>query len=457
MDYDPASAPRLRGLLLGCALAVAAVSRMQAQSPLPTWLTDLSFAAREGYDDNVLIVSGLGMPEASSWTTALSLKVGTEFAGLLPKGGPFQSLSVTYQPERDWYHQAPSEDYTAHRLAALVKGKSGPLTFSLDESFLYVDGSKIGVTYAANQLSGAAASQFDKYRNFYSQAVPRERRNQVQDRYGAQVRYDTASTFVRLVSNLIYYNLNTELFNTSAAPYKGYQDWPDRWDLNLGADWGFKLAPGWALFAGYRDGYQHQDQFSLGINSDQHFSSNRYQRVLLGVEGKLAPWLAVKLAAGPDLRDYNPMTPITSLRTTRMYEEGSVVATVSASQSLSIAYKKWMFVSSTGVAPYTDTNLSAIYHWTVSKSLGVDVGAKYQEANFGMGDDYAGSAPSLRDDTDYQASFGVSYVLRPGTSLSLNYAYDKGLNGLAGLAATYYPAYRNFEHAVISAGVQTKF
>ena len=247
------------------------------------------------------------------------------------------------------------------------------------------------------------------------------------------------------------------MFNTSAAPYKGYQDWPDRWDLNLGADWGFKLAPGWALFAGYRDGYQHQDQFSLGINSDQHFSSNRYQRVLLGVEGKLAPWLAVKLAAGPDLRDYNPMTPITSLRTTRMYEEGSVVATVSASQSLSITYKKWMFVSSTGVAPYTDTNLSAIYHWTVSKSLGVDVGAKYQEANFGMGDDYAGSAPSLRDDTDYQASFGVSYVLRPGTSLSLNYAYDKGLNGLAGLAATYYPAYRNFEHAVISAGVQTKF
>jgi len=39
-----------------------------------------------------------------------------------------------------------------------------------------------------------------------------------------------------------------------------------------------------AFTLGWRDGYQHQDQFSLGHQQRPAFSSNHYQRVLLGLK-----------------------------------------------------------------------------------------------------------------------------------------------------------------------------
>jgi hypothetical protein len=79
------------------------------------------------------------------------------------------------------------------------------------------------------------------------------------------------------------------------------------------------------------------------------------------------------------------------------------------------------------------------------------------EANFKPGDDLEGSAPSLRDDTDCQGSVGIGYALAPHLAASVTYAYDKGLNGMGGLPATYYPAYRDFEHAIVAMGLQVKF
>lgn len=423
----------------------------------PAWLADLSISDKESYDDNVLVVSGQGMPEQSSWVNTASFKFGIDLAPVFADGDSIQSFSFVYQADGAVYAQDSAEDYTANRFNDLFKGKVGNFSYSLDNSFLYDDGSKLGATYALNQLSGAAANQNDKYRNFFSQAVPRERRNQYQDRYTAQVRYDTADIFFRPISNLTYYNLNTYLFNTSVAPYKGYQDWPDRWDINGGLDLGFKVAQDFAFTLGWRDGYQHQDQFSLGINSDQHFSSNHYQRVLLGLEGKPAHWLNVKAAAGPDFRDYNPQTSISDLRTTRYYGEALATAALSKNQSLTLTYKQWLFVSSTGLAPYYDTLGSLVYHWSATRQLSFDLGAKYQEANFKLGDDLAGSAPSLRDDTDCQGSIGINYALAPHLVASFTYAYDKGLNILNGLAATYYPAYRDFEHGVVGTSLQFKF
>ncbi|MGD1031121.1 MAG: hypothetical protein ABSA05_08280 [Opitutaceae bacterium] len=459
--------PTTRLVSLGAAAAVLVFSKtaraddpgaaVAGSSAKPVWLTDLSFSDKESYDDNVLVVSGQGMPEQSSWLNTASFKLGVDLAPVLADGNAVQSLAFAYQADRFFYAQAPAEDYTAHRFNELFRGKVGSFSYSLDNAFLYEDGSRLGATYALNQLTGPAANQDDKYRNFFSQAVPRERRNQIQDRYTAQVRYDTADFFFRPISTLTYYNLNTALFNTSAAPYKGYQDWPDRWDVNGGGDLGFKATPDLAFTLGYRDGYQHQDQFSPGINSDQHFSSNHYQRVLLGLEGKPAPWLNVKLAAGPDFRDYNPQTPISALRTTRYYGEALATAALPGNQSLTLNYKQWLFVSSTGLAPYYDTLCSIFYHWNATRQLGLDMGAKYMEANFKPGDDFEGSAPSLRDDTDCQGSIGINYALSPHLAASITYTYDKGLNDLGGLAAAYFPAYRDFEHAIVAMGLQFKF
>jgi len=423
------------------------------------WLTDLSLLGKESHDDNVLVVSGLGMPEQSSWVTDVTFRLGVDFAPLLNAGPALSSLTFVYQGERADYHDLPSENYTSHRLNDIFKGKLGNFSYSLDNAFLFVDGNKLAETYAANQLSGAAANQGDKYRNNFTHAVPRERRNQDQDRYTAQVRWDFANNllFVRPISNMTYYNMNTYLFNTSKAPYLGYQDYPDRYDINGGADFGVNVTSNIALTVGYRDGFQHQDQFALAINSDQHFSSNHYQRALLGIEGQVTKWLSLKFAAGPDFRNYNPDTAITHDRTTRYYGEGTATATLSNNQSLSLTYKDWFFVSSTGLVPYQDIIYTLTYHLNVTPRLGLDLGARYLEANYTLGDDTAGSAPSLRDDLDYEGSAGFSYLVVPHLTASVAYVYNKGENGLESLAASLDPAYRDFEHAVVTFGLKYAF
>jgi hypothetical protein len=423
----------------------------------PSWLSDLALGDTESYDDNVLIVSGKGLKPQDSWVNDLSFKIGFNIADLLGKPAGIQTFTVAYVPDKVWYSNASQEDYTAHRFVLALKAKSDDWSVGVDESFLYNDGNKLAETYALNQLSGAAANQNDKYRNNYSHAVARERRNQDQDRYNAFIQYDQPDFFFRPVSTLTFYKLNTLLFNTSKAPYEGYQDYIDRYDVNAGADLGYKLAPNISLVLGYRDGYQNQAGFAPALNSDQHYSSNHYQRLLGGIEGKPLNWLSVKLALGPDFRDYNPNTPISDLHTTRFYGEGVATATLAPNQSLSLNYKQWYFVSSTGLVPYEDITYALTYHWSATPEWGLDLGAKYLEANYTLGDDLAGSAPSLRDDLDYALSLGVTYNITKNLIASVGYNYDKGENGLSTLAAKYQPYYRDFLHDVTSVGLKYKF
>ena len=112
------------------------------------------------------------------------------------------------------------------------------------------------------------------------------------------------------MASLLYYNLKTDWHNAGIAPYLGYQNFPDRYDVNGGADLGFKVIPALAVTLGYRYGHQYQEQFPATISGDRHYSSSDYQRVLVGLEGNLWSWLNVRLVAGPDFRVYNSMAPV---------------------------------------------------------------------------------------------------------------------------------------------------
>jgi hypothetical protein len=112
---------------------------------------------KESYDDNLLRVSGKGLPVESSWVSVASLKLGFDLSSLVAADpGTIQTFSIVYQPDRAVYSQAPSADFTAHRVNTTLKGKSGALTFSFDDAFLYNDGNKLAPIYALNQLSTAA-------------------------------------------------------------------------------------------------------------------------------------------------------------------------------------------------------------------------------------------------------------------------------------------------------------
>lgn len=423
----------------------------------PSWLKELSFGIKESYDDNLLRVSGKGLPIESSWVTVDSLKLGVDLTAL-GDGSPgiIQTLSIFYEPDRADYSQAHSADFTAHHVNTLLNGKSGNLRFSVDDAFLYNDGNDLAPIYALNQLSNASANQNDKYRNALAHAPSRERLKQIQDRYTAFVQYDSKYLFLRPISSLNYINMGTLLFNTSIAPYKGYQDYVDRYDINVGTDIGLKLSPNWALTLGYRDGYQYQQQYAEAINSDQHFSSNHYQRLLFGLEGR-QDGLTVKLAAGPDFRDFNPNTPINDLHTTRIYAEAAITENFSPTQSITANYKDYIFVSSTGLVPYEEYTYSLLYHWSATKQLSVDLGVKLFEHNYTLGDDQAGSAPSLREDLDYEGVGGLTYAMTPHLIARIGYNFDDGQNGLKSLPAKYAPDYRAFKEGVFSSGLQYRF
>lgn len=425
----------------------------------PNWLSDLSFSAKESYDDNVLGVSGLGLPVQSSWVDTFSAKVGVNLVPLLPQGGAISALSLVYGVDRATYTQASTENNVQNKWNGLFKGAVDNFSWSFDDAFLWVDGNKLAPTYAENQLGATAAgsNQDDKYRNNFAHAVARERRDQIQDRYTAQVQYNVGNFFVRPISQLIYYNLDTAVYNTSAAPYKGYQDYIDRWDLNYGADLGYQLNPKLNFTVGYRDGYQHQDGYSAAINSDTHQSSNKYQRLLFGLDGQLTNWLTVKLLAGPDFRDFNPDTPITHDHTTRYYGEGVATVLLPRDQSISVSYKQWFFVSSTGLVPYEDTTVSVTYHISLTPQWGLDVGGRYLDANYTLSNDYAGSAPSLRDDGDFGANAAVTFAITKHLIASLTYNYDAGRNLLNNLPAKYFGDYRDFSHNVTALSLQYKF
>ena len=417
----------------------------------PAWLTDLSVGAKESYDDNVLLVADKnpGMSAQSSWVTTVSPKVGFNFAPLLGTQKTLQTLSLVYAPDFAIYHDASLESYNAHKIANAIKGKTGDFSFSLDNAFLFNDGDSQGPTYALDQ-SSVALDQADKNRSAYATAAARERREQIQDRATVTLQYDVDKFFVRPTASLLFYDLMTDWHNTSKAPYKGYQNYADRADVNGGADLGYKVTKDLAVTVGYRYGHQYQQAYTANVDSATYQSSSDYQRILVGVEGKPLKWLTVKLAGGPDFRDYNSVAPVNDKHGVTYYGEGVLTATLTPSQTLSFTFKQWRWVSSTGKIPYFDSTYALAYHWNATKQLGLDLGAKFLDSDYTCGN----VSSSQRNDAVYVLSAGASYAFTPHFSASLGYTCNLGRN-LQDNAT--YAAYREFDQNVVSLSAQYKF
>jgi opacity protein-like surface antigen len=443
-----------------------AITASSAAWQKPAWLTDLVMGVKESYDDNVLLVSGNGMPTQSSWITTASPKVGFNFAPLLGKQTTLQTLSLVYAPDFAIYHNAPSESYNAQKIANLVKGRAGDFSYSLDNAFLFNDGSRTAPTYAKDQA--AAADELDKNRSAYATGAPRERREQIQERNTLVLQYDVDPFFIRPTASLLYYDLMTDWHNGATPGYAGYQNYVDRSDVNGGLDFGYKVTEDLAVTVGYRYGHQYQQALSpdidtLKVNGQQAQSSADYQRLLLGVEGKPLTWLTVKLAGGPEFRDYNSAAPVNDDHPVNYYGEASLKATITTNQTVAFNYKHWQWVSSTGKLPYADNTYALTYHWNATRQLGLDLGAKYLFADYNSGaanlTGVTATSPgqSQRDDAVYSLTAGVSYAFTPNLSASLNYAYDLGRNQQDNLPLKGYADFRDYDHQMVSLGLQYKF
>lgn len=431
----------------------------------PVWLPQLSIGVNESYDDNIFGVSGQGMQPQGAWITKVSAGIGFDLVPLTGPEAPFQTLFFDYTPDFALFnltrnqapYNEPSQNYDAHRFGTVLNGAVDDFSFSLTNSFLYNDGSRVAPTYALSQAS--AADQFDKYRNHYAYVPSRERANQIQDREAAYLQYDIGPLFIRPTDYLIDYNLNTVFHNSSAAPYEGYQNFVKRSDVNGGLDLGYRVVTNVAVTLGYRYGSQYQQQFSPAITSDYtNYSSSTYQRVLLGVEGRPWNWLQLKASGGPDFRDYNSHTPINNLHPIDYYADATLELRITKNQSVSFDYEQWQWVASTGFIPIWDSYYILNYRWNATKKLGFDLKAEIQEYDTTEGNDVnTGTDPSRRADRLYTLAPTVFYAFTPNLLANVTYTYNAGNNELYTLPEANHAGYRNFVDKVISFGLIYRF
>jgi len=415
----------------------------------PAWLTDFSVGLKESYDSDVYL-SGVAprylpatypvvpggvtaLKDRTSWVTTVSPKLGFNFVPLLPGSNLLQVLSLGYAPEFASYHNEPTENYNAHRISTAIKGQAQPFSFNLENGFNYVDGSKIAPIYPGALLSA------------FSTAAPRERREQWQDRAKITLQYDLGKVFVRPTASLLYYELLT--LQTNVA---GYQNYPDRFDVNGGADIGYRLSKDLAVLAGYRYGRQYQEQFRFDVYS----SSSEYQRALIGIEGKPWKWLTVSLSGGPDFRSYDldrpgHITPVGDKHLTTYYGEASLAAEISPADAVTFKYRQFQWVSSIGKVPYFDSLYDLGYRHKFGRQLALDLGGRIQAADYTSGN----LASSHRDDWQFSVSAGLSYSFTANLSASLGYGLDLGRNAQDHIVN---PQNREFDRHLVSLGATFK-
>jgi opacity protein-like surface antigen len=425
----------------GSAPAQSAVSGSDSPAWKPAWLTDVSLAIKEGYDDNVFMsdvtrpAGGATLNDKSSFVTTVSPKLGFNFARVLDAGGNLELLSLAYAPDFVMYHSLPSENYDAHRVSLAAAGKAAGFSYNLENAFTYVDASRKAPAYPGNLLNAWATIN----------AYPR--REQLQDRSKLTLQYDWNRWFIRPGASLAYYGMMTEIKDPSlASTPSGYQNYCTRYDVNGGADVGYKFCPNMAATLGWRYGSQDEEKYSF----EAHSSSSDYQRVLLGVEGKPLKWLNMQLLGGPDFRSYENIAPVSDRHPVTYYGEASLAATLTPEDTLTFKYKQFQFVSCLGVKPYFDSSYGLSYGRKITDRFSLDAGARLLDADYTSGN----LASCLRNDLDYVLSVGLHYAFGAHVAADLGYSANLGRNAQDHIAN---PENRDFDSQEISMGVQFKF
>ncbi len=394
----------------------------------PAWLTDVGLSLKLGYDNNVYASRVAPWQDEGSFFTTISPKLGVNFAPLInsdPKSDGIQTLSVGYVADYTFFASTSSEDNLIHNFPAVLKGKAGAFSYNLDNTFRYVDGSDEGWIYP----NGNSA---------YTTAISRERREQIQNRTKIVFRYDWDKFFLRPAGTLLYYDYLT----AQKTGITGYQNYEDRYDVNGGLDVGYKINKDLAATIGYRYGSQYQDR----VQAADLDVSNDYNRILFGIEGKPFKWMKVEAVVGPDFHHYSSNSGFKDRSIERVYADAGLTFDITAKDALSIKYKRWEWVSSTGKAAYEDSLLDLTYKRKLMDKLSCDLGFKVGEGDY--------HAPTVRDDWMYTASAGLHYAFNSHMGADLDYSVDFGRNGIDNLTDEYK---REFTRQIVALTLRFKY
>ena len=243
---------------------------------------------------------------------------------------------------------------------------------------------------------------------------------------------------------------------TDLSDQSGYQNYASRYDVNGGVDFGYKVTSDFAVTLGYRYGHQYQQQIPVSDgNTYDYASSSDYQRVLLGVEGSPWKWLTLAAQAGPDFRNYDASAPVPDRNTTTYYGEASATANISDNDKLSLRYKDWRWVSSTGLVPINESLYELSYKRKLTSQLAWDLTGRIQSSDYTCGD--ALGNKSVRNDYLYTLATGLTFAVNRNLSFNAAYSLDLARNSeQSGALAADYP-YREYDRNLVSLSTTLKW
>ncbi len=399
-----------------CGLRAAAPASPETTKPPPL---DVSAVVLIGYDDNLYGIDTGRLSRVGSGFTNLSARIAAR---------PAAGISLAYSPSVATFFDEPREDHVKHLLSASGRGVWGDaLSWSASTEALFVDGDDRGVNYGPG--CGHA----------FSTALPRERRDQWQNRSDVALRHDAAFGFVRGVGRLQYWDMHT-------APDAG-ANYVDRHDVSGGLDLGRSLREaGPEIYLGYRRGYQFQDR-DASPSSPRH-ASNHYDRTLAGFDGKLASALRLSAQTGWARHAYpgDPIVYAGSAHEEGLYTDATLVWTPTRDDEVQFKTSRCRTMSTTGVNSILLTTHQLSWRRALGERWSATVGARFIDAEY---------APAKRDDVLYTATASLACKIDDSWSATLNASRDWGRdahNDVTGAGALL----RDFDRHVVSVALTWK-
>lgn len=368
------------------------------------WSFNADLTLKETFDSNVYLqdtapnpaITNAAQPFVESLVTSVTPKVGFAFK---PCSG--FNVSGNYAPEFVTFHEAPSESHIAHRAGLLFNGVVGKVTWQMQNSFTYIDGSDEGLTFGAP--GGAPAIG----------GIPlRDRRDAMIYRNSFGAFHKHGNWFFRPAVSSYIHDFQTQLRSPVLYPF--YQNYVDRNDFNIGVDAGYKAFKDGYLFLAYRYGWQHENSLPPGSLYDY---SNDYQRLLVGFEGKITGWLKLNLFIGPDWRNFDHGTPPGfDPDPVKFFVDGSAVITLSKADTLTLTVKQFEQPAFGTPSAYEDITYEISLRHRFDEKFAATTGFK------AYGGDW--EAPVAREDWIFTPSASLSYTHDKHLSAELAYSYD---------------------------------
>lgn len=381
------------------------------------WRYSASLSVKESYDDNVYLQDVGDLADQDSLITTVIPRVAL---GWQP-GNAFRG-ELSYAPEVNVFHSTHNEDFTLHRVGLALGGGFGNTTWEATESFIAIDGSSKGLIFL--EPGGAPATGGPQIR---------DRRDAVINRGLLKIKHVIGNWFIRPVLASYVHNFQAHQYTTP-----GYLNYVDRSDLNGGVDLGRKVQEKTWAYLGYRYGFQTQDKL---FDNPVHFDST-YNRVLVGLEGMLFPWLQVNVQLGPEFREYcDDVSPgFDHENELYLYVDTAVTIIPTQKDTITLSAKRFEQPGFGGRSTYIDSTYDLVWRHKFTSKLTVGAGFRAYSTYFLL--------PAQRDDWILTPSGVIAYNFTKNLSGECSYLFDTGFSRIPDMEG------RNYTHNQVSLGLR---